>query len=170
MNRNLLKMGTLLALPLALSLWGPAAMANPNSGHMHGMTQERGDLRPNRAAFAERHAQMMSQLGLTPEQQAQFKTLREQGKGQGKELHQQMQAKKQSLMEYLKSPNATEAHAMEIQAEISALQNQMSTQRIHTWFQMRQILTPEQLQKLEQLHMQQPGPGPKKPMEGNTRR
>jgi Spy/CpxP family protein refolding chaperone len=160
MNRNLLKFTALFLLPWALSLSAAPSMADP--GQRSGYMQERGDLRPNRAAFAERHAQIMSQLGLTPEQQAQFKALREQGKSQGQDLRQQLHSRRQGLMEYLKSPDATETRALQMQSEMNTLQSQMSTQRIHTWFQMRKILTPEQLQKLNQL--KRPG----RPAEGNS--
>lgn len=160
MNRNLLKLTAVLLLPWALSMSALPSMANP--GDRHGYVQERGDFRPNKAAFSERHTQIMSQLGLTPEQQAQFKSLREQGKSQGQDLRQQLHAKRQGLMEYLKSPDATETRALQLQSEMNTLQNQMSTQRIHTWFQMRKILTPEQIQKLEQLKR------PARPMEGNS--
>lgn len=159
MNRNLSRFALLLLLPWALSLCGPA-VAQPSQAGERGLAH--GEARTHRAQFEERHERLMSQLNLTADQQAQLKALREQGKNQAQERHQQLQAKRRNLMSYLKSPNATEDRALQLQNEINALQNQMSAQRIHTWFRMRKILTPEQLQKLEQMKMQRPAPPQKR--------
>jgi Spy/CpxP family protein refolding chaperone len=158
MNRKITRIASLLLLPWALSLYTPVGMAQPPQ--RGGPNHAQGDFQLKRAQFEERHEQIMSQLGLTAEQQSQLKALREQGKNEAKERYQQLRVKRHNLMTYLKSPKATEERALQLQNEVNALQNQMSAQRIHTWFQMRKILTPEQLQKLERLKPQRPAPAP----------
>ena len=55
---------------------------------------------------------MMSELGITPEQQAELKAIREASKAKGETLHKQVQEKRRALMEYMASPEATENHAL----------------------------------------------------------
>jgi len=94
---------------------------------------------------------MMEQLGLSAEQKQKVKALMLEGKTQSQTLSQQVQTKRQALMQYLKSSNASESKARAMNAEINDLQKQLSDLRLKTWFGMRSILTPEQLQKLSQM-------------------
>src|SRR5262249_39546804 len=137
MNRHLWKLSALL-IPLALFVWSPAGALNPAFAGPH-EGQDRGDFRPN-SEYTEPHQQIISQLSLTPEQQAKFKELRESGKAQGKALHQDLHAKKQELITYLRSPDASEARALALQAEVGSLQAKLGAKRIHVWFQMRGVL------------------------------
>jgi Spy/CpxP family protein refolding chaperone len=54
-------------------------------------------------------------------------------------------------MQYLQSPNANESQARALNAEINDLQRQLSELRLKTWFGMRAQMTPEQIQKLNQM-------------------
>lgn len=150
MNRQLWKVTALLMLPWMLSAWSPIAMSQPYRPGDQTVAPER--KYHHHGEFEQKHARMMDQLGLTSEQQVQIKALREQGRNQSLNLQRQLRAKRKNLMDYLKSPQASEESALELQAEINALKGKISAQRIHSWFQMRKILTPEQRNKLEKLH------------------
>ncbi|HEY9745749.1 MAG TPA: Spy/CpxP family protein refolding chaperone [Oculatellaceae cyanobacterium] len=152
MNRTLWKLSAVLMLPLAVF----ATSAFPNASAMPKGQVERGEVRPHKPEFAENHKRIIEQLNLSEEQQARIKTIREQGKAQGKALHEEIRAKRRELMTYLKSPNASEAKALAIQSEIDALQAKLSAKRIHVWFQMREVLTPEQLKQLQSLQKPRP--------------
>lgn len=150
MNRSLWKALAFLAIPGMLLMAWPACHADPASQNSARNSEA------VRAEWAERHEQMARQLGLTPEQQKKFQTLRQQGRSQSQAQRQQLRSKRQALMQYLRTPQAMEARALQMQAEVNDLQKQMSEQRIKAWFQMRETLTPEQLQKLGQLKPKRP--------------
>jgi Spy/CpxP family protein refolding chaperone len=100
------------------------------------------------------HQKMMDELGLTPDQASKIKTIREQNHSQAKSLHDQLQGKRQSLMEYMSSDSADPAKAKAMQQDIDQLQGQLSTLRMNTWFEMKKNLTPEQLSKMQALREQ----------------
>jgi Spy/CpxP family protein refolding chaperone len=108
------------------------------------------------------HQKMMDELGLTPDQASKIKNIREQNHSQAKSIHDQLQDKRRDLMEYMSSDNADPGKAKAMQQEIDQLQNQLSTLRMNTWFEMKKNLTPEQLTKMQALreqHKQNRGPG-----------
>lgn len=156
MNRSLTQALAYLAIPAAL-LVTPLANAAPAPGDVsvdggppriaQGPHAEKGG-GPDRES---RHLQVMQRLGLTPEQSEKMRTVMQQGKSQSRELHQQLQSKRQAFMRYIQTADAQEAQAQRLHNEMNELQHRLGELRVKTWFQMRQLLTPEQRQKLEQL-------------------
>lgn len=163
-----LKALAFLAVPTALLLMSAPVWAEPFQGEgerppQHGAhsmgkghPQQVGGPRQQGQRPA-RRSQMMEQLGLSAEQKQKVKALMEQGKGQSKSLNEQLKTKRQAMMQYLQSPNASEAKAKSMNNEINDIQRQLSELRLKTWFDMRSILTPEQLQKLNQMKGKLPG-------------
>jgi len=148
MNRNRIKALMVLAIPAILATSQPGAWAEPGQGSAMGGQP---GSRPSPEA---RHQMMMQQMGLTSEQAEKMKALREQGKAQSQALQQQLKTKRQAMMQYMQSPDATEAQARRMHNELNDLQRQMGEQRIKSWFQMRTFLTPEQMQKMQQMRQQ----------------
>ena len=93
---------------------------------------------------------MMSELGITPEQQAELKA----SKAKGETLHKQVQEKRRALMEYMASPEATENQALSKSRELANLQQQLGDLRIKTWFEIKGKLTPEQEAKMREMRKQ----------------
>ncbi len=166
MTRKHLKALTLLAVPLLLAAHPLPSLANPfgdfNAGNGLETSQNRPDTRPG-GGPQDRHQQMMQDLGLSQDQMAKMKALHEQGKTQSQALHQQLKTKRQALMQYMQSPDANEAKARALHSDMDNIQRQLGEMRIKSWFQMRQIMTPEQVQKMQQMRqvrMQQREQGP----------
>lgn len=157
MKWNLLKASAFLAIPLVVLSSPLASWANPGQqGNLKMPPEAKHEFkRPGHPAS------LLEQLRLTPEQKEKIRALQMQGHEQSHALHQQLRAKRQSLMQYLQSPDAEEGKAQGLQAEVSDLQSQMSMQRLKSWFQMRSILTPEQKQRLQQLRPQRPDRPPR---------
>ncbi len=153
-NRMPLQKLAVLALPLALllNLLPGLATADPSSqgGRMQNRTSH-----PSASASDERHQQMIKNLGLSPEQGQKVKSTMEQGRAQSQTLREQLKTKRKAMMQYLQTPNATEAGARNLNSEINDLQRRLSEVRLKTWFSMRSQLNPEQLQKLQAIKAKQ---------------
>ena len=146
----------LTALFLLTLLAGPAAFAQqqgpggmPAGGNMGGQ-QMGGPKQGPRGGGG----QMFERLNLTAEQKQKLQSVRQQKQGQGQQLHQQIEQKRKALMQYMTQPNASESKALSMSKEIANLQEQAAEMRIQTWFQMKAIFTPEQLQQLQQMRQQ----------------
>lgn len=153
-NRMPLQKLAVLGLPLALllNLLTVSTWADPSS---HG---GRGQGQPNHSPSGspdERHQHMIKELGLNPEQGQKVKSIMEQGRAQSQALREQLKAKRKSMMQYLQTPNATEAGARTLNSDINDLQRRLSEIRLKTWFSMRSQLNAEQLQKLQALKARQ---------------
>ncbi len=148
LNRNkLLATATTLMLGASMLAFSPAA--NAYDGPPHGEHDQR---------HQQRQEAMFKELGLTEQQQSQLKTIKEQGRQNSKTIHQNVKSKRQALMDYMASPEASEAKAKSMNQEIGDLMHQMSEQRISSVFQMKDILTPEQFTQLmekKKQHMEQ---------------
>ncbi len=90
------------------------------------------------------------ELGLSAEQKEQIKQHREENKGAVKELHQQLKAKRDQLKVELDKPASDEGKISLIVEEIKALEGQMIEYRVDRILEMKEILTPEQYQKLQE--------------------
>jgi Spy/CpxP family protein refolding chaperone len=146
MNWNHPKALAFLAVPAVLLIAAPHALADPpNAGPQGG---------GHRAELQARHQQFMRQLGISPEQMQQIKAIRDQGKAESEPLHQQLRTKQQAFSQYMQTPDANEAQARRLFGELNDAQRKMGEQRIKTWFQMRQHLTPDQLQRMNQAQAQ----------------
>jgi Spy/CpxP family protein refolding chaperone len=94
----------------------------------------------------------MQEMGFTQEQMDQIKAIQQKAHSQAQPLKQTLEQKRKEMMEYVSSPGATEAQALSKQREFAQLQNQLSELRIKTWFKMKDVMSPEQLQRYTQLH------------------
>jgi Spy/CpxP family protein refolding chaperone len=174
-KRNSMQALAVLAIPVALLMLSIPAQADPFQGGGNGGQNfgpppqatgrmQQGGPDGQGGMRQGHHSQLMQQLGLSQEQSQKIKAMMQQGRSQGQALHQQLKTKRQALMQYLQSPDATESKARALNGEINDIQRQLSELRLKTWFGMRAQLTPEQLQKLGQMKAQFGG-GP----EGNRR-
>lgn len=93
--------------------------------------------------------EMMKDLNLTQEQKDKLKAQREAQKESQKAAREQMKTKMEALHALIAKPGTTRADVNGLLSEVSALKDQMFTQRIDGIFAMKQILTPEQFTKME---------------------
>jgi Spy/CpxP family protein refolding chaperone len=148
---------SLLLVPAALLLLStPAFCLGPNAPKPQPSREASDEIQAHQAE----HQAFSKQLGLSPEQAKKVNAIMEEGHRQSRALKVQLRAKRQALMQYLPTPNATQSQALALNAELNALQRQISELRLKTFFAMRAQLTPEQLQKLSQLK-QREGTGEK---------
>lgn len=121
----------LLAAPAALP-----AMADP----------EGGDRGPGRA---EHHMnRLFDRLHLTAEQKQKLQAIRTRERENKRAQHQALGKKWQELSALMRSASSTREQALAKQREINQLQAQLAESRVSTWFEMRAVLTPEQLKEL----------------------
>ncbi len=148
MKRKQKFLGALLAGAMSLSALAAApALAQPDAHRgraAHDMS----------AAPHGKMDRMFDKLNLSAEQREKIKTLRQQGQERMKPQHQQLMAKRRELHELVRSAGSTREQAIAKQREVSAIQNQVAEARMNTWFDMRAVLTPEQLKQFEQLKPQ----------------
>jgi len=97
---------------------------------------------------------MFDKLNLTAEQREKIKTLRQQGQERTKAQREQLVTKRKELHELVRSAGSTREQAIAKQREVNALQDQLSEVRLSTWFEMRAVLTPEQVKQLSELKPQ----------------
>ena len=100
-------------------------------------------------ADAGRSGKHMDRLGLTGEQKAGMKALREKYEPVIKPLFKQMMDKRGELETLMRAATVDEAAIRAKVAEMSGIHADMAVQRAHKMNEMRAILTPEQLQKIE---------------------
>lgn len=104
----------------------------------------------NKPRRRQRSQQFQQQLNLSDEQMQQLSAIREKYRPQMERLKQQMQAKGQELSRMMQG-NASENDLRRKHQEIINLRQQMGNIRFESMLEMRNILTPEQRQKLAQL-------------------
>lgn len=105
---------------------------------------------------------MIRNLGLTDEQMTKLKTTQQESMAEARKIQQQARERRKALMEYIASPEAKEEKASVMQRELNENLEALAQLRLRSWFKMRSILTPEQLQKLvseRKQRMQQMRPG-----------
>jgi Spy/CpxP family protein refolding chaperone len=115
------------------------------------LAAERGD-GPGKPPSDKEWKQEQESLGLSPEQRAQMKALREEFRGKQSGVRDQIKAKREAIRQELDGTNPDRARAEAIIKEISVLEQQMEMNRVDEILKIRSILTPEQFQKLHQLH------------------
>jgi Spy/CpxP family protein refolding chaperone len=129
MNRTVL--GGLLAAGLMLAQTPPpAAGTTPRASRGRGML-----------------AHAVRLLNLTPDQQAQAKTIFQAGQTDAKPVTAQMQSARQALANAVKS-NAPDAQIDQLSAAVGPLASQLAAIRTKTFAKFYAILTPEQKDKL----------------------
>ena len=91
----------------------------------------------------------LKDLNLSEEQREKLKTMMQDGREKSQALREKSKGRYRAMMDYMADPSATEAKALEMQRDIQADQAKMSELRIQSWFKMRSVLTPEQLQQVQ---------------------
>lgn len=91
------------------------------------------------------------ELNLTPEQQKKLEENRKAQREKTMQLHAEMKEKQAKLQQVLKEPAVTRAAVEPLVNEIKSLQVQLIDQRVSGIFVVKEILTPEQIAKFNQL-------------------
>ena len=97
------------------------------------------------------HGRMFKDLGLSPEQEKKVEENRKAQREEMSKLRKEIVAKQEALQDALKSPSLTMESVTPAVNEIKALQGQMLDQRIRGIFAVKDILTPEQFAKFQQM-------------------
>ena len=92
------------------------------------------------------------ELSLTPEQDKLLKDAKESNRAQMAELGKALKAKREELQGALAKSEATGTQVEPIAAEIKRLQSQMVDRKIDGILKVKEILTPEQFQKMQNKH------------------
>lgn len=108
---------------------------------------------------------MLKRLDLTAAQQAQIRAIRERYRQSSQPQRQELMAKRQELFRSLTRADATLDASLAKQRELDAMQAKLAEGRIRAWFESRQVLTAEQLKKLESLKVEAPPRRQNKPAE-----
>jgi periplasmic protein CpxP/Spy len=93
--------------------------------------------------------EMYKDLGLTAEQQAKMKELREQGREKARALFAQQKEVMEKLRAELEKPGATRESVRELVAQAKALHAQGLELRLDRVFQLKEVLTAEQYEKFQ---------------------
>lgn len=104
---------------------------------------------------------MIAALDLSPEQREKLKNLMQSSRNQNQGGQQAVRAKRQQLMEMLRSGSGSKEKALALHREIAKTQNDLMAQRINQLYEMKAILKPDQFSKLRTMMQkrQQAGPG-----------
>ena len=89
---------------------------------------------------------------MTSEQKEQLKAKREAKKEESKALREQLKVKMKALHAALAKPGATRSDVNGLVSEVNALKGQMFAQKIDSVFSMKEVLTPEQFEKMQAKH------------------
>lgn len=108
----------------------------------------RGDMDPMDFFMIERHKK---NLELTEEQLTKIKSLRDTVKDTVQPFMEEMKKFNQEIREELKKEKMDKARIEELKKSIKDIQSKMLDQRIDHIISLKEILSPEQLQKLEEL-------------------
>lgn len=91
--------------------------------------------------------EMLKKIGMSDEQLNEVDAIRKQAEGEASVIRQKLDAEREGLHSYMMSSKATETEALARQADISRLQAELKQVRIKTWFKMRGVMTPQQLEQ-----------------------
>ncbi len=94
---------------------------------------------------------LAKELGLKPEQQEQMKQFRAAQEAKNKPLLEQLRAVRKELKLELEKPGVDRDKAYAIAGTINGLQGELLKNRINGILKMKEILTPEQYQKLQEI-------------------
>lgn len=117
------------------------AFADPGPGG-EGMHQAHADRHMNR---------MFDRLNLTADQKSRLQAAKTRQRDAHKAQREALGKKWQELSALMRSASATKDQAIAKQREINQIHAQLAEARVAAWFEMRAILTPEQLKQLETL-------------------
>jgi len=113
----------------------------------HAQAQGRGEDKP----FGQRQHQMTAELGLTVQQQEKLEVNRKAQRQEFTRLMAAIREKQERLQNDLKDPQVTRAKLHALIAEIKYLQARLIDQRISGIFAVKEILTPEQFIKFQEM-------------------
>jgi Spy/CpxP family protein refolding chaperone len=141
-----------LAIPLSAATIQSQAQASslfsePNTTNI---SQRPLDTRSSNYSRDQRIERMLQQLDLTPEQEAQITTIREESRDESEALKQKMRTNQQQM----KSLLANDASSEELRQQHRQIQNlaqQIGDRRFEAMLQIREVLTPEQRAQMAQL-------------------
>jgi Spy/CpxP family protein refolding chaperone len=97
------------------------------------------------------HRHFKQALGLTVEQEAKIKAIRQQSKTEMAPLVKNTVEGYEVLLRYVVMPDANEEKALAMRHQLQELQEKIANIRIHTSFQIKTILTEAQREKAEEL-------------------
>ncbi len=110
-------------------------------------------------------AGFLEQLDLTDEQKERMKEQRKANREKMKELMGSLRNERNALRDELKKPDASMDSVAGTVAKMKTVQSEMIDQRVNGFLTMKEILTPEQFQKLLELKEQRKHRGGKRRME-----
>jgi Spy/CpxP family protein refolding chaperone len=97
----------------------------------------------------------LTKAGVAPDHAKAIHEIRQKSQQEMAPLHAKLKAQRQAYMEYLSAPNATEQQAANMSSEMNQTYAKLGDMRLKSWFETRQHLTPEQMQKLKAQRQQQ---------------
>ncbi|MFC1594167.1 Spy/CpxP family protein refolding chaperone [Candidatus Omnitrophota bacterium] len=111
-------------------------------------------VKAHREVMAEKLAE---ELSLVPEQQEQLKALKTQHRSTKKTLRENLKSKNEELRKAIKDPATDRAYIDSVTAEIKQLQGAQLDLRVDHILKVKEILTPEQLEKFHSLEKKHRG-------------
>lgn len=102
-----------------------------------------------KGCFKEKKEAVFKELNLTPEQDKLLKEAKAAHRTEMEELGKALKAKRDALQNALSAPGVTRKQVEPIASEIKSLEAQMVDRRIDGILKIKEILTPEQYQKLQ---------------------
>lgn len=142
---SVLVLGASLLMPVL-----PADAAGRGGGEGR-MERPRGGQQNQGEGWAAMGPALFRNLDLTQEQRDGLKRIRQQHQETHKGLREQLQAKERALHEAMLAPATRREEAERLQREVSELRSRLALARVGGFFEMRALLTPEQLGRLAEV-------------------
>jgi len=131
----------LAAMVASTSLAYAMPMEEEHAGEKSGKGGEKG----------EKFQAIMEKLDLTQEQKDQLKEHREARQEETKELKEELKANRKTLHEELKKYDSDRGVIAATLSKVNDLQGKLMQEKTESFLQMKEILTPEQFQKMSEL-------------------
>jgi len=109
------------------------------------------DNQERKAKWEQKRMEMQEKLGLSEEQQQQLKAHREKFRSENKDSREQARDLKQQLKAELRKNDVNREEVMRIHNQIKALKSEADDRRLEGILEVREILTPEQFTKFQEL-------------------
>jgi len=116
------------------------------SGTANAKMFEEAEGRPNK----DKRNQVIQQLNLTPQQEAQINQLQRLNRQKAKELFLRLNEKRRELADELDKARTSPIKIRALIAELKDIQGRLIEQRVDDVLKMKEILTPEQYQKFSE--------------------
>ncbi len=134
-----------LALATGSVLSGPA-LAAESRGQVEQVSSQQ-------AQQSRSVSKLFDELDLSPEQRSHCLAVVKQGWEVNRTLRHDAMETWHDLMATLRKPDVTLDQALSMQRKLSRLQQTLAEKRLETWFAMRKLLTPDQLDRLSSLRL-----------------